>query len=894
MRFVKIPLICGMLMIIMTGVSSGQGTNEYLHCKDITPSFVDDVEAVDVVAKPGDTLWVPFRYRSYERMSGMFAMYKYDSTYLTPLVDTVVFNPFAPPDQHPYDTFFVCELGPNMQALQDLATINEGRATDVFYIRNSYNSFDDGAFQAWFSYQPSCVSGICNPVLTLEPGEGIMFYQAFLIDSLMPDGATAEFMFHDTNECIILGDEEFCANCKRTQFVAYIFTGLDTLGDSVFSSPPIWPTLTDGTFLASNFPPPVIETFYADPDTVSSGNQAVLYYTASNTDSVRILGPATDQVINDSDGFVFVTPPTSIGTYTYTCRAYNEFDSTDAATNVVVTTGGVDPTNDPPVISVASNFVIEQGQTLSFQVTATDADNDEITLSANPPLPNNASFAPAIAIGSVSGTFSWTPDINQEGFFTIVFSAYDGTATSTSATTIEVTGITQDRLFSTSSEGQTPVGGLPGREEVFFPIDLVTAQTVYGVQFEFLYDYLLFDVDSFVVTGRTPDYVVYDNIGQTPGQIKVVTFGLANEPVVVDTSTAILFAAITIDSVATWGDYPVYFEDGWESVNPDPNFPSLELALDSGIIQVDRPGDVNLDKRIDVADLVSIVAYVIGNYDLTQRRFEVADVVRNDTVNVFDLVGVINLIYGIPLSPVQGQPVVSEMATVELQYDDILAGTSDELVVSSELPVDIAAVQLEVRYDPIDVIVGQPIVGEEAENLTLRYSDNGMGRLIVLMHFKNPFNKEDLIHAGTADLVNIPVIAKTDLDSGNEEQIKLTRVLLSTSEAAAVGVEGFDQPLPQTFLLRQNYPNPFNPITTIEFSLGISADGGSKQRVNLDIYNILGRHVKSLIDGDMLPGNYQVEWDATNVSSQKVATGIYLYRLKVGSESKSKKMLLLK
>ena len=893
MRFVKIPLICGMLMIIMTGVSLAQGSNEYLHCNEITPSFVDDFEAVDVMGKPGDTLWLPFRYKTYERMSGLFAQYKYDPTYLTPLVDTIVFNPTAPPE-YQYDTFFVNQLGPNLEALQNQATANEGKPTDVFYIRNSYNEFDDGAFQAWFSYTPGATVEGYNPVLTLEPGEGIMYYQAFLIDSLMPDGVTAEFLFHDTNECVIVGAEYYCANCKRTQFVAYIFSGLDTLGESTFASPPIWPTLYDGTFTANSSPPPVIETFYADPDTVNSGNNAALNWTVSNADSVRIFGPTTDAVFTQLDYFVFVTPPSAVGTYTYTCRAYNEFDSTDATTNVVVTTGGVTPDNHPPIISVTSNFTVEQGQALSFQVTATDADNDEITLSANPPLPNNASFAAAIAIGSVSGTFSWTPDINQEGYFTIVFAANDGKATTTSAVTIEVTGITQDRLFSTSATGQAPVGGLPGREEVFFPIDLVTAQTVYGVQFEFIYDYLLFDVDSFVVTGRTPDYVVYDNIGQTPGQIKVVTFGLANEPVVVDTSTAVLYAAITIDSAATWGDYPISFEDGWESINPDPNFPSLELALNSGIIQVDRPGDINLDKRIDVADLVSIVAYIIGNYDLTQRRFEVADVIRNDTVNVFDLVGVINLIYGIPLSPVQGQPVVGEMATVELQYDDILAGTSDELVVSSELPVDIAAVQLEVRYDPIDVIVGQPVVGESADNLTLRFSDNGMGRLIVLMHFKNPFSEEDLVHAGTAELVNIPVIAKTYLESGNEEQIKLTRVLLSTSEAASVGVEGFDQPLPQTFLLRQNYPNPFNPITTIEFSLGISADGGSKQRVNLDIYNILGRHVKSLVDGDMLPGNYQVQWDATNVSSQKVATGIYLYRLKVGSETKTKKMLLLK
>jgi hypothetical protein len=44
----------------------------------------------------------------------------------------------------------------------------------------------------------------------------------------------------------------------------------------------------------------------------------------------------------------------------------------------------------------------------------------------------------------------------------------------------------------------------------------------------------------------------------------------------------------------------------------------------------------------------------------------------------------------------------------------------------------------------------------------------------------------------------------------------------------------------------------------------------------------------------MMPGNYQVQWDATNARSQKVATGIYLYRLKVGSETQSKKMLLLK
>jgi methionine-rich copper-binding protein CopC len=48
------------------------------------------------------------------------------------------------------------------------------------------------------------------------------------------------------------------------------------------------------------------------------------------------------------------------------------------------------------------------------------------------------------------------------------------------------------------------------------------------------------------------------------------------------------------------------------------------------------------------------------------------------------------------------------------------------------------------------------------------------------------------------------------------------------------------------------------------------------------------------VDKDLVPGNYQVDWDATNSSGRRVATGIYLYKLQVGQESKSKKMLFLK
>jgi len=94
--------------------------------------------------------------------------------------------------------------------------------------------------------------------------------------------------------------------------------------------------------------------------------------------------------------------------------------------------------------------------------------------------------------------------------------------------------------------------------------------------------------------------------------------------------------------------------------------------------------------------------------------------------------------------------------------------------------------------------------------------------------------------------------------------------------------------LPQTFVLKQNYPNPFNPGTIISFE--VPADG----HVNLSVYNVLGQTVRTLLDEDCIVGRYDVEWNGTDDNGDRVATGIYFYRLTTGDEVKTKKMLLLK
>lgn len=94
--------------------------------------------------------------------------------------------------------------------------------------------------------------------------------------------------------------------------------------------------------------------------------------------------------------------------------------------------------------------------------------------------------------------------------------------------------------------------------------------------------------------------------------------------------------------------------------------------------------------------------------------------------------------------------------------------------------------------------------------------------------------------------------------------------------------------LPLDFLLNQNYPNPFNPATTISYSLS------QRGRVTIEVFNLLGQKVNTLIDRDEAAGTYSINWNGTDASGHKVATGVYFYRLRAGDYVETKKMILLK
>ncbi|MEW6049734.1 MAG: FlgD immunoglobulin-like domain containing protein [Candidatus Zixiibacteriota bacterium] len=99
---------------------------------------------------------------------------------------------------------------------------------------------------------------------------------------------------------------------------------------------------------------------------------------------------------------------------------------------------------------------------------------------------------------------------------------------------------------------------------------------------------------------------------------------------------------------------------------------------------------------------------------------------------------------------------------------------------------------------------------------------------------------------------------------------------------------GVETPLPVGVELEHNYPNPFNPSTTIRYTLTQNTD------VVLAIFNTLGQHVRTLVDGRSTAGEYSVEWDGRDGHGHQVSSGIYYYCLTAGNRTVSRKMVLLK
>lgn len=153
---------------------------------------------------------------------------------------------------------------------------------------------------------------------------------------------------------------------------------------------------------------------------------------------------------------------------------------------------------------------------------------------------------------------------------------------------------------------------------------------------------------------------------------------------------------------------------------------------------------------------------------------------------------------------------------------------------------------------------------------------------IVVDDIENPYHRIDVLQKNTKYYWRV----RSKLADGTYSPYSSTG-MFKTDTSAVVAVDD-ESMIPEKFAVSQNYPNPFNPTTTIKYSLPEASV------VSIKIYNMLGQLISVLVNEERSAGTFHAVWKGTNDFGMRVASGVYIYRVKAGDNVAVKKMMLLK
>jgi len=135
--------------------------------------------------------------------------------------------------------------------------------------------------------------------------------------------------------------------------------------------------------------------------------------------------------------------------------------------------------------------------------------------------------------------------------------------------------------------------------------------------------------------------------------------------------------------------------------------------------------------------------------------------------------------------------------------------------------------------------------------------------------------------ATITDIITAVIVPTIDPENPDDPQVLNLHIFPALTE-------GDDSIMPNVTALRANYPNPFNPSTTIAF------DVARNEHVTIDIYNISGQKVKTLVNRSFDAGRHTTVWNGDDQTGRQVGSGVYFYRMTAGKYTKTQKMLLMK
>jgi hypothetical protein len=632
--------------------------------------------------------------------------------------------------------------------------------------------------------------------------------------------------------------------------------------------------------------PPEIQPLV--PQYVNEGDSLILRINASDPNGGKLkmgfLNSIPRTVFQDlGDGkALFIWVPDYIGPYSSENSPFEiRFTATDGELSATQTVEvNVINKNSVPVLHLPSDKTIRTQTTLKFFVSAKDPDRDTIKWKVNG-LPSGGYFD-----FRNPGEFSWTPAVSDTGTFTLSFVASDGAGGKDSGE-VRITVKPEIDYWLSAPDVSGSLGGM-----VSYGLELENSTPIAGMKLLVEYDTTALSLINVTkANSRIENWEYYQTSTHFSGEYCMIQIiGLAN--VLNTISTPPLDSG---SGVITYLNFRL-------SDNPDFSENSIPIKLRfndySDNTFATPAGDLISQDQITY-NLGSIIlkrpeGVVLGDLNLNGLSFEIGDAVRyanyffnpdqywlnelqmfNSDVNEDGLVAtnsdlIFLLRYMIEVGP---NPAGKPLAYIDnLKLDLTDTSTSLSVYLDSKRPV--GGAYLVFKHPP--TFKPEPIIEDQTGFMKISTLDQG-DELRVLIY--SP--QGNAVSPGENSFFTLK----------NAEGLTLTQAIFSDQEGNLLNGEinyNGEKGVPNSFCLSQNYPNPFNPETYIDFSVP------TDEKISLKIYNIRGQLVKTLMDEEVKAGRHTVKWDGTNQDNQKVASGIYLYRLASQTYKQTRRMVLVK
>ena len=323
----------------------------------------------------------------------------------------------------------------------------------------------------------------------------------------------------------------------------------------------------------------------------------------------------------------------------------------------------------------------------------------------------------------------------------------------------------------------------------------------------------------------------------------------------------------------------------------DINELSEDFILTNGSVLVSHSklGDVTLNDTVSYYDGSMVLRYLVGLEEFNYNQMVAADVTVDGTVTALDasIIGQYTAEL-VDSRPYTDQALLAGSGEFQIQGNSFYPGQELSIPISILNGDNLLSFEMDIYFDPNSVqfvsldwseMIDHFTIEENVTQGSLHYAGAGL----------SPDGQNGVF--GNINLIVIEGFSAYSLEiSINNYKINETVI---GSETIAVFMNSsilktHSENMPDQLSLLQNYPNPFNPSTVIKYDIPKSS------HVKIDIYDYRGRHLKSLIDRESDPGISQVEWNSTNDNGEKVAAGVYIYKIETRDHVISRKMILLK